>query len=144
MSVSLPSETACDGDRKSADLLAVLTKARDLISAPESWTKGQYARDASGEAVVPTSPAAVCFCSWGALDRAVGGMFTPKATEAVRLIIVGLEREDDYGALSRFNDALGTSHADVLEAFDNAITLAALSQGSVAAGPKSHTEEVNT
>ena len=46
-----------------------LIEARSLIEKPESWTKGAFARDASGDKVTIASADATCFCLVGAIAR---------------------------------------------------------------------------
>ena len=49
------------------ETLRVLREARDLIA--RGWTQGTLARDGNGDPVEPTSDAATCWCSLGALMR---------------------------------------------------------------------------
>ncbi len=46
-----------------------LRAAKALISKPEAWTQHSDARDAQRRKVSVRSPAAVCFCGYGALIR---------------------------------------------------------------------------
>lgn len=48
-----------------------LELAATKLEQPGGWTQREYARDQRGSAVLVSDPAAVCFCSWGAL-KAVG------------------------------------------------------------------------
>src|SRR3954453_12770589 len=57
-----------DGEDDRSAVLALLTRAHELVTA--GWTSQVYARDASGRAVEPQSPAARRFCAVGALIRA--------------------------------------------------------------------------
>lgn len=45
----------------------ILKAAKQLISTPERWTKGFYARDKEGNTVRVSYPEAVCWCAEGAL-----------------------------------------------------------------------------
>ena len=51
--------------------LAVLERARELVSNKETWCRGADARNDRGISVGTGSPEAVKFCSQGALQRAV-------------------------------------------------------------------------
>lgn len=44
-------------------------KAWELLSKPEKWTTGDYAKDAHGSYVGTSDPQAVCFCALGAILR---------------------------------------------------------------------------
>jgi hypothetical protein len=44
-------------------------KPSELIDSPEKWTKGEYARDASGKSIDFSSNDAQCFCLRGAIYR---------------------------------------------------------------------------
>jgi hypothetical protein len=46
-----------------------MTKAYQLIDAPEKWTQGTFARDEHGESCVAYGPSAVQWCVLGALQR---------------------------------------------------------------------------
>ena len=95
--------------------LEVLKKARDLISTPDKWTKGAVARDRHGFAVEPYAQMAVCWCSVGALERAVGANLNVYyAAFAV------LRKQHDESVVS-FNDDPNTTHQDVLDLFDRTI-----------------------
>lgn len=89
-----------------------LREARALIDTPRKWTRAADARTADGKHTWPSDPNAVCFCMAGALIR-LGEISTP----AYRALL----RHVTGGTLMEFNDAPGTSHADVLAAFDAAI-----------------------
>lgn len=91
----------------------ILRAARAKIDAPEKWTKGESARDASGRGVFSNSPAAVCFCSIGA----IGNIIDSTPMDIFRKAI-------GCGCISDWNDHKDRTHADVLAAFDKAIALA--------------------
>jgi hypothetical protein len=101
------------------DTLEVLQQARALISDPARWTQDAPARNADGQRVEPFKPEAVCWCAWGALDRAVWdtGFVAPGHGRALAHLIreLGLQA----GQLGTFNDT--HIHAEVLALFDKAI-----------------------
>jgi len=96
--------------------LQVLRKARKLIETPERWTKGDAAKDRDGVPVGMKSRAAVCFCAAGAIARASGGWNGGYHNARAALeVAIG-------GAIAEWNDAPRRTHAQVLRAFDKAIT----------------------
>lgn len=93
--------------------LELLRRAKALVG--RGWTRGAYARDASGQAVDASDPAAVCWCAMGAcIATAPRGV---SVSHLLKLVVRG-----DVGS---WNDDRRTSKADVLAAFDQAIALAA-------------------
>ena len=90
----------------------ILVKARKLIEKPENWTKGTNARDTEGIAIDPKSEEAVCWCSIGALV-AVEDILSINTFRALSPYM------KQY--IASFNDAIDTTHTDILEAFDKAI-----------------------
>lgn len=93
----------------------ILIAAKALIDAPEKWTQGDYARDASGNSVSFKSKDAVCFCSLGAIHKVAKGKDFDDAEKCLREILNG----DFRSSLHRFNDA--KNHKEVIELFDAAI-----------------------
>lgn len=97
--------------------LEQLRTARELLSDPTKWTRGEYARDRYGDAVPSAHAEAVCWCAYGALDRAGAGQF-------------GDAREYLRGAADKLFDSFPAcvndeqGHADVLRMYDRAIELA--------------------
>src|SRR5271168_1429055 len=51
-----------------------LIAARELISVPERWTQGEYARDENRNFCEPFESQATCFCSIGALWKIAGSL----------------------------------------------------------------------
>ena len=107
-------------DRRTLDALHI---AKDLITAPENWSKGAYARDANDVSVEPHSDDAVKFCPKGALysirsDYTYGyvcraGMYLHEALPPCD--------EKPYAHVMDFNDRAETCHADIIALFDSAI-----------------------
>ena len=50
----------------------ILNRAADIIEQT-GWTQGAIALDAAGNPTSALSPAAVCFCTIGAIRKAAGG-----------------------------------------------------------------------
>lgn len=95
----------------------VLKAARSLLSEPDRWTQGTYARDADGKAVPPSDPAAVCFCIHGAILH-VAPSYPDMQTrlEAVKALADSL-----WVSLVMFNDKRGRTQREVVALFDVAI-----------------------
>ena len=98
----------------------IVERARGLIATPQTWTQGEFARDAHGEPVNWRSPQAVQFCLWGALNRAAYEMtgdrhrsvgLADHAAAALRRGVTSLSRINDHG-----------THAEVLALFDKDLT----------------------
>jgi hypothetical protein len=103
-------------------LAGVLTHARDLIADPKKWTRDAYARTAKGVITGIGDEDAECFCAQGAIQRAARlskAVPAYDATEAARKALPA-----KYSHIENFNDAHGTTHADVMAFFDSAIALA--------------------
>lgn len=91
--------------------LETLKAMRELLSAPERWTKGECARDASGNRVDISSPDATCFCLIGAAGLV--GEF--------KSVMDLLDRLVAPGPASCWQDAPERTHAEVLALLDRAI-----------------------
>lgn len=102
----------------------VLRDAKELISAPERWTKGAYARDSAGHPVWEMADEAVCWCATGAVCRATinDSTLAPEALEALN------NTKSSGRGVAGYNDAAGTTHEDVMAWFDRAIAAAETSQ----------------
>lgn len=96
-----------------------LRAAKALIDTPGKWIKGDYARDSKGRSCLTGSDTAACFCSRGAL-KAATGQFSNGPLE--RVVPRG------FRSLVDFNDHKGTTHADIMKVFDDAIALAEAGQ----------------
>jgi hypothetical protein len=106
--------------------IAIIRRAREIISDPEKWTQHAGAREASGFEVVPHSTVACRWCAWGAIQKAareiVGqGIYVHSLRAAARLdtniVQSGLH------PLFAVNDQQG--HAAVLSLFDKALAMEA-------------------
>ncbi len=95
-----------------------LVAARVLISKEEHWTRGGGARTES-DWCLPNDPGAICWCSLGAIGRAIG---TDHGDEALFNDCVEFIRNDGLGGVSMYNDT--HTHAEVLARLDLAIARA--------------------
>jgi hypothetical protein len=103
---------------------SLLTRARKRIEAPEAWTQGYPARNADGLAVPHASPTACKWCIVGTVwvERDQTSHYTGKL--GFQLIEEASGCNADEGGIAGFNDAVTTTHAEVIAAFDRAISLA--------------------
>ena len=97
---------------------ARLRATRALISRPQAWTKGAYARNAAGQPVPASSTSATCFCGVGALKRAAGRGAYRIASTAVYL------RGPAGEPWIAWHDAPERTHAEVLQQLDCGIAQA--------------------
>lgn len=98
-------------DPAHAELVQILSKAKDLINTPTKWCKGALARNAKGDPVYECSEEAVCFCATGALRKVLRE--TPVENASVRSFIM-----NSYDFITRINDRTSTSHGDILRELD--------------------------
>ena len=107
------------------EVTKVLIEARKIISEPEHWTQGVFARDALGNDTDWDSPEAVCWCTAGAIRKAAGAFhYHQEQSIEYHILVLHATKElvsviGDYG-VSRFNDH--HNHAQVVEVFNKAIT----------------------
>lgn len=99
--------------------IEMLRDVRSLLSDPERWTKGSFARDEGSCMVEPHDPKAVCWCPGGAAMRS--GLSELVADELA--LALGFLAGDDaaYTSLARWNDLRDRTHAQVLARLDGAI-----------------------
>lgn len=109
-----------------------LLVARKLISSPERWTKGFFAKDDKGVPVGFND--ATCWCIRGALMHVMcvptgfsSGILEEAACDVLRksqkkLYLLRCDCVSGYSlSLTHFNDSILTKHADILALFDDAI-----------------------
>lgn len=94
------------------EALDVLRQARGLL-VRSGWVQGKMASDGIWE-VPYYSPKATCYCASGAVFRVAPG-------EVAYAALTLLERGASTGAIVPWNDELGRTKAEVIQAFDLAI-----------------------
>ena len=108
-------------------LKKVVQGMRALLATPEKWTQGVEARDAEGRPADPLMRThnATCFCLVGAYVRVLNDVYNsadPVARSALWTSDgLGTFKKflpDGFEALSFFNDAPTTTHADILAFLD--------------------------
>ena len=99
--------------------LKVLREARALIAKPENWTQGALARNKTNERCDPHDKDACQWCASGAIHRVAARRISLGA-QIVKLV------EDAISGLhvASWNDVITREHAEVIDAFDKAITTA--------------------
>jgi hypothetical protein len=103
--------------------LELLTAAQNLIRDPEHWTKGSFARNVLGDSVSVFDDRARCFCSFGALDKAMGTTkYTPLIQKAEAYLHDASDVLGDGRGVSGFND--NHTHTEVMTWWDKARELA--------------------
>jgi hypothetical protein len=100
------------------DPATLLRAARAKIRARKRWAKGYFAFTARGRKCKATSPRAVCWCAWGALQAVSQGDGESRALWVLENQLVARM------AMSAYNDAPTTTHADILALYDCAIAAA--------------------
>lgn len=107
----------------------ILQKTRDLLSDPSHWIKGDLARDDSQSWTNPNHPEAVCWCSWGAVSKVRVDL--KDEAKQLGILLEGFKevptlrfRSGVYPTIPSMNDHPDTTHAEILQGFDNAIRIA--------------------
>lgn len=96
-----------------------LRAARARIPSEGAWSKGLLARSAEGAPVFPTSSRAARWCAEGALDTVGAAVFGP-----AWVFLTEAAKARGFPSIVALNDALTTTHADVLALYDDAIARA--------------------
>lgn len=91
----------------------VLDAAADLLEKPGAWTQGASARDRSGNPVLPSSEAAICFCAWGAIAKASGD-FTAEDRRPLRMLTKPWGKPSTPDVIGAWNDAPGRTQKQVV------------------------------
>ena len=98
--------------------VAIIERARQIISDPDNWCRGSFARGRGGASVSVRDPAARRFCAMGALILAAIEI-TGDATQANELAYGIAKTISRTGSLVFINDRQG--HGAILQLFDEAL-----------------------
>lgn len=103
-------------------VLEVLTEARNILGqGSKKWIQGTNAQDKQGNYVDPWDETAICFCSYGVIQRVVGNDQSALYDWTVTFLREALhEKFNSY--ISQMND--NSTYEEVLSYFDTAIDLA--------------------
>ena len=100
--------------------IEIITDTKQLLSDPERWTKGAYARyGRDGKQIWPKEELAKCFCLGGAVIK-----LTSNASECnaiTDVLNIQIRRGKKYYTLPQFNDAPETTHEDIIGLLDKAL-----------------------
>lgn len=94
-----------------AQTLADLKALKELLSKPERWTQGAYARDIAGHQVSEEDSSACCFCLSGAMYKVSNGQDSSQRWDN---ILEAMFPGCHCGAAIRFNEQLGRTHQEIL------------------------------
>lgn len=114
----------------SGEALMILVTARGLVKESATWTQAAMARDAKGEVCDPLDKRATCWCTVGAVRRAVfdlgmrpAGPDTYRAPgEEEALALLEMSIPPEYMTVLNYNDRVG--HYSTVALFNKAIELA--------------------
>ncbi len=101
----------------------VLLAARELLAAPNGWTKEAFARTKKGSATSPMSRMATCFCALGAIERITDQPANMGTKRYLYRVIKDWELLPNE-SIPHFNDCPDTTQLDVVVAFEKAALLA--------------------
>ena len=98
----------------------LLIKAKEVISKPENWTKGEFARLEDGTACNLRRSDAKCFCTLGAIIK-IADKERYSNRDKIDAVAEIAKFSPDYRCVPDWNDSEMTTHANVMAAFDKAI-----------------------
>lgn len=99
-------------------LLDDLKAVRELLSVPERWTKGAYAR-AGKRRASPLNNEVTCWCLLGAIRKVTGGAISSRR---VQLAAAALHRATlSPRLLNYWNDDPDRTYTDIVLVIDKAI-----------------------
>jgi hypothetical protein len=105
------------------DIIARVTKARDLVAKPGGWTQGVFARDATGDYVHPDAKEACSFCMKGAISHAKAKRIDAiSAREYERAIYEAFMSIAKADSIVDFNDDPNRTQQEIVETFDKIIS----------------------
>jgi hypothetical protein len=107
-------------------IIEILTKAQDKIRDPKNWTQDTYARDETGASVKAHSPAAVCFCSLGAIEsffhsEEFDGLEVMHARD---FLYTAANQIADGRTVANYNDDPDRTHDEIMALWDRAKEIA--------------------
>jgi hypothetical protein len=100
----------------------LLRAARDRIATPERWTQGAIFRASDGMSLGGSPNGPSCMCVDGALY--LSGNTAQRLGSGASLCLSMAARARGFETASKFNDAAGRTHGEVLALLDEAAALA--------------------
>ena len=70
-------------------------KPSDVMTGPEKWTTGEFARTKSGHAIEPECGKAVCFCLLGVVKLCAANSFAERKRLEIMLDTCDLDKWND-------------------------------------------------
>ena len=101
---------------ESVEIKRVLQSVLRLLESPDRWTRAAAARTSNGSVVGPMDIRAVRWCLSGAVRRCL-----PKGHLYQIFACLRTQLPSSHHKLIDFNDALGTTHEDVVALLKRAI-----------------------
>lgn len=102
--------------------VALLKASQQRLKSESAWTKGTLARDVNGKRTYSTSPIAVSFCLEGSLKRTQQDLkLTDRHVASCRAVLFRFIRPRKFKCIADFNDAVTTTHDDVLSVLTRGI-----------------------
>jgi hypothetical protein len=102
----------------------ILRRAKERIGTPDRWCKGVLARDARGSIASTDEDAACQWCASGAILAETGKVDSTTRLNSTCTVWDAFRAAGIPYSIPAWNDAPERTHAEVLSAFDRAITLA--------------------
>lgn len=87
-------------------------KVYELLSTPEKWCQGAFARDANGQAVWWSEPSAVCWSLTGAIWKCYGYSELDRFCRRVEVL---LRYRGHTEGRAKWHESPGRTHAEVLK-----------------------------
>ena len=101
----------------------LLREARAMIATPDQWTQGAYRRSEGGKVLCVLDRDVASRCADGAIiDAADVEEVLYREAELLLLDAIELRTGERYLYLTSWNDSPERTHAEVLQAFDSALT----------------------
>ena len=101
----------------------IVTRARQLISDPARWTRGELAKRKNGLPIEPSDPEAYRFCAIGALTRAAsdltGDIVAADALANEVHAALLIFAEIPWGQTLECINDFGQGHTSILKIFDD-------------------------
>lgn len=102
-----------------------LIAAKEVISDPKNWIKGNASVDSNGVSVDSLDPSACAFCMLGAVHKVVPDKrffeFRQEVCNSLRESVKRKKKKGTLESIADFNDSCNTTHKDVMDVFDDAI-----------------------
>ena len=108
---------------KNLTTLEILIKAKNLISKPENWCKGNFSIDESGNSIDYMNDRAAAYCAFTSINKIGHGSNCLPAKMCLFNIIYPYDEYHNYHSsiITAFNDHPNTTHDKIMLLFDISI-----------------------